>query len=205
MALFTGAGLLAALLVASPAAADRFGERDPAHDTTVFDPTTGTEAPAPRHAKLDIRRVVVRHTDVALIVRVIFRRFTRPVGDEHFQISGHAKVDRQAWPSESDHWHWWVDFDKDHAVRSPVAVLDGEHEQQFGCYPADERLRARALYGHDWVKVVIPRHCLAYLPNIRPRWVKASVGVQHFLGGDQPIYSDNLGAFSHFTPRLYAG
>ncbi len=218
VALVSGAALLAAVLIAPPAAADRYTESDPHGDMAVDMPQTSGFSLAPTHHKLDIRHVIVRHTDHFVTIRAVVRHLTRPRGDESFSLFGSIKVNRRAQPSESVGWNWWVDFDESRpreGVR--LFVLDAAYQEQFGCDGSvDEGFKARANYDRNRVTVIIPRGCLALdsFPNVRPQWVQVSVTTSHQLGLDRPWYFDNLGSQvedpqyptlsnSHFTPRLY--
>ena len=81
--------MVAAVLVASPAAADRYTEGDAARDMRVQMPHE--ISPAPTHRKLDIRRVIVRHTDEVVKIRVLMGALTPPHGDEEFGLLGSSR------------------------------------------------------------------------------------------------------------------
>jgi hypothetical protein len=217
-AFVSGAVLLAAALVASPAAADRHTELDPAGDMRVEVARTGEVSQAPSHRKLDMRRVIIRHTDHFVFIRAFARSLTRPRGSESFRLSGFVKVNRRAQPSESVGWLWEVEFDQFHPrVGGRLFIVDALHEEEYGCDGfMDKGFKAGANYGLDRVTVIIPRRCLALdgLPNVRPRWVQVSVTTLHRFGVKRS-YFDHLGSQvrtpfptlrnSHFTPRLYPG
>jgi hypothetical protein len=215
-AFVSGAVLLAAALVAPPAAADRYTELDPAGDMRVEMARTGEVSPAPSHRKLDMRRVIVRHADHFVFIRAYMRSLTRPQGNEEFHLFGFAKVDRRAHPSESVAWFWEVEFDRFHPrVGGRLFVTDAEHQEEYGCDRFTQKgFKAGANYDLDRVTVIIPRRCLAldFNPNVRPRWVQVSVTTWHQL---EHSYFDHLGSQvrtpfptlrnSGFTPLLYTG
>ena len=208
VALLSGVALLATVPIAPPAAADRYAESDPARDMAVSMPDEDSPLAAPTHHKLDIRHVVVRHTNQVVSIHVQVRHLTRPRGDEEFGLHGVVQVDRAARPSEGETWTWQVwGFDKRHPREAWRAlVLDSAYFEQPGCSYTDKGLRARADYDRLRITVVIPRHCLALAgAKVQPRWVKVSVSTWHSRGLDRPSYSDRLGSQRHFTPRLYPG
>jgi hypothetical protein len=221
VALLSGVALLAAVLSAPPAVADRYTESDPAFDMGMYlyvypGPPEKVSA-APAHHKLDIRRVFVRHTPRFVTIRVVTRALTRPRGDESFGLNGYIKVKRGA-QSPVPAWYWNATFDERHRHEATnLWVLDAAEGEQYGCVAdTDKGLNATAHYDGNWVTVTIPRHCLNldYI-NFLPPWVKVSVTTWHGLGPDRPSYFDHLGSHvlnpfpneenSHFTPRLYPG
>jgi hypothetical protein len=216
VALVSGASVVVAVLVASPAAAERYAEGDPARDMQVQVPPAHETSPANTHSRLDIRRVVVRHTNNVVKIRVVMGALTRPRSDEWFGLSGFVKVNRAAQPSESVAWQWELRFDEESPQGLGLWVVDAEHQEQDGCDgDTYEGLWARAHYDRNWVTVIIPRRCLALdqPPNVRPRWVRVSVTTSHTPGTDPREYFDRLGSRvanpwdlgdPHFTPRLYA-
>jgi hypothetical protein len=206
--LVTVAALLAAVMVAPLAVANRYTEVDPAGDMAVALP--GANEPAPNHRRLDIRRVFVRHTENVVKIRIVMRALTRP-RDDGFHLGGHLEVNRQAQPSPSLAWQWDVYFDKDHPRHgSNMWVVDSGYQEIFGCDGRDQGLDATAHYNGNWVTVIIPRRCLtrrddfvdpdAYTP-VLPRWVRASVETEHAPGNNRPRYFD----LSALTPRLCPG
>jgi hypothetical protein len=224
IALVSGAGLLAAVLVAPPAVADRYIEGDPAGDMveapngTVPEPDEVVAAPG--HRRLDIRRVFVRHTARVLIIRVVVRALARPEGEGYF-LGGFVQVDRQArpLPDDDDPWQWAVIFDEEHVRHgSSLGVYDADFDDVPGCQRGDGDVDAVAHYNGNWITVSIPRGCLAGgdSPAV-PEWVRAAVHVSHGVG--LRSYADRLWRRSpdpwlpvfanrgtaHFTPRLYAG
>ena len=225
-ALVSGAGLLAVVLVAQPAVADRYTEGDPAGDMVAAPNGTVPEpdevVPAPGHRRLDIRRVFVRHTTRALIIRVVMRALTRPQGQEDYFLGGFVQVNRQARPSPYDEnpWQWAVIFDEEHVRQGspPLGVYDADYDETNGCGdPGDGGIDATAHYNGNWITVIIHRGCLALGTHAVPEWVRASVHCSH---GSGPVsYADRLWRRSpdswlpvlgdrgtaHFTPRLYAG
>ena len=216
VALLLSAALLAVVLVAPPAVADRYTESDPAGDMAVQMPHVISAAPT--HRRLDIRRVIVRHTTDFVSIRVVLGALTRPRGDEWFGLRGFVKVNREAQPSESVAWEWEVTFDKRHRRQGfRLLILDAAYFEQFGCDGSrDKGFRAAAHYNGNWVTVIIPRRCLALdsYTDVRPRWVQVSVTTMHALG-PRRLYFDHLGSqvvgpwhdegIAHFTPRVYPG
>ena len=172
----TVTALIAALVATPPAHADRYTQDDPAGDMSRQDGGSGAISPAPGHAAIDIRHVIVRHTDHFVSIRAVFDRLNRPRGAEGFGMSGFVKPNRRARPWESTAWTWEVGFDKTKPrVGDRMFVMDSTHQEMFGCAGySDHGLKARANYHRDRVTVIIPRRCLTMddRPNIRPRWVQ---------------------------------
>ena len=152
------------------------------------------DSSATGHLTLDVRHVVVRHTDEVVLIRVVTQALTRPRGDETFMLYGLVKVDQPAQPSESDAWYWSVSFDERHRRQGTgMWVVDAAYGEQFGCSNTDKGPRATAHYDGNWVAVTIPRRCLALDgTNARPRWVQVSVNTSHSLGLTGPATSTTL-------------
>src|SRR4051794_19944329 len=185
----TSVALLAAVLIAPPAAADCYTEHDPAGDMRVQRPPTFEISPAPGRRSLDIRRVTVRHTDRFVSIRVVTRALTRPRGEETFQLLGFVKVNRRARPAVGAAWSYEVEFDQRRPrVGDRLFIVDAEHQEAFGCSGFSDRgLKARANYARHRITMLIPRRCLASVassPRIRPRWVQVSVETSNSLGLD---------------------
>ena len=216
VALLLGAVLVAAVLVAPPAVAERYTESDPAGDMgAVLAPTFET-VPAPSRRKFDIRRVTVRHSDNFVSIRAVMRAMPRPRGDESFLVSGVVKVNPGAQATEGGAplgpWQWEVKFDESHPQGYNFWLVDTAYHSLYGCDDGswDEGFKARANYDRNRVTLSIPRGCLAPidLPDVRPKWVRVSVTIWHTIGTDLGYYFDPFGADlsqSHFTPRLYPG
>jgi len=222
IALVSAAGLVAAVLAAQPAVADRYTEGDPARDMVAAPRAAYPHAvvPAPGHQRLDIRRVFVRHTARVLIIRVVVRALTRPEGEDYF-LGGFVQVNRQARPSPYDDnpWQWAVIFNEKHVRHaSSLGVHDADEDDLPACQRGDGHIDAVAHYNGNWITVTIPRGCLASgtSPAVL-EWVRAAVHCSHSPG--RVSYRDRLWSRSpdpwlpaladrgtaHFTPRLYAG
>jgi hypothetical protein len=213
-----GTALAAVLLAAPTAHADQYTQDDPAGDMSR-DGRRGA-VPAPGHSNLDIRHVIVRHTDHFVSIRAVVDTLTRPRGDESFHLSGFVKPNRQARPWESTAWSYEVEFDRTKPrIGDRMFILDSTHQEMFGCSGySDHGLKARANYDRDRVTMIIPRRCLNTQddnPDVRPRWVQVSVQASHSprtrtryfdrVNAPHPSSGDIYLAGSYFTPRLYPG
>ena len=206
--------LLAALLSA-PAHAERDRETDPAGD--MGKGYRGASAPEQRN--LDLRRVVVRHTQHRVVIRADMRALNVPKKSQWFGLYGYVKVNPEAQPQPSDGnvaWSWEVEFNKSHReYGTRLFILDAEYQEMGGCSGfAVKTFHGRAYYKVDVVRVAIPRGCLADHEDhgVRPKWVQVSVSTSYWDGSQS--YQDGLCMGSkpwppftrvHYTRRLYPG
>lgn len=212
----TTTALIAALAATPPAHADRYAQDDPGGDMSRGGGGSGAESPAPGHSALDIRHVIVRHTDHFVSIRVVVETLTRPRGTEAFFLDGFVKPNRRARPWESTAWTWEVEFDKTKPrVGDRIFIMDSTHQETLSCDGwRTPGLQARANYDRDRVTMLIPRRCLTEA-NALPKWVQASAFASH-VPRRRAYYFDQFNApipssdsyyleGSYFTPRLYPG
>jgi len=212
------AALVGALLVASPAHADRYTKGDRAGDMVRVNRVNEGFA-APGHRNFDLRSVTVRHTKHFVSIRGVAWSLRR-LDLETFYLGGFIKTNQRKGAPESE-WSWDVEFNNDKRPRegSRLFIMDAEHGESYGCDGYGDRgFRARANFDRDRVTVIIPRRCLdshGWGSQPRPRWVRVSVGVLTGPARGAWYYIDDLGSRSrpmgyyiwnsYLTPRIYAG
>lgn len=216
-ALLCCVALVSVVCAGSPAHADRYRKRDAVGDMWAWHQKVWRNSAAPAHRNLDLREVLVRHTQRVVMIRAVMSELRRPRAG-FIRMSGYVRVNRRAQPQEGGRaWAWSVDFDRHHPWRgTDFYVTNAVFMAQDGCQGRfNPGLRAHANYERDRLTVFIPRHCLANLA--RPRWVRASVSTEDdslvrrgyfdHLGKPQPTrpWPQYKWWHSYFTPRLRAG
>ncbi len=182
--------VVAPFLAVGPAQAQKLSWVDAAKDVWRVDMGEVEEAPtpAPKRTQADIRRVTVRHTDRAIVVRQSYVDLARKGAG--LAVGGTIRTN--------------TGLRRDFGIWAERGRWRGAAEMNGPRGPVDCAIGHQIDYDRNVTVVTIPRSCLK-----QPRWVKLQLGAISVAGSKQAaFYLDDARsdqADLSWTPRIRRG